>query len=103
MRDIATEPSPVPSELSWRAAERWSPWWNRPPRSWWRAIMAVLVTVGGASCSLDGLLNSDQLPPNVSDPAITQTPDGARAAYIGTITQFRSAFGGGRAAFAGET
>ena len=47
-----------------------------------------------AACSLDSILKSDELPPDVTDPAITQSPEGAIAAYYGTIGQFRGAFGG---------
>lgn len=53
------------------------------------AGMMLLLT----GCSLDGLLKSDQLPPNVTDPAVTQTPEGAIAAYKGTLAVFRAAFG----------
>lgn len=55
---------------------------------------AMLVVLAGTGCSLDGLLNSDQLPKDVSDPAITQTPAGARNAYNGALIQFRQVFGG---------
>src|SRR5881394_2234592 len=60
-----------------------------------RASVLLVMLLGATGCSLDGLLNSNQLPPDVSDPAITQTPDGARSAYVGTLAQFRVAFGGG--------
>jgi hypothetical protein len=55
-----------------------------------------------AGCSLDGLLKSNEMPPNVSDPALTQTPQGAVAAYNGTVAEFRDAFGGG-GSFVAET
>jgi hypothetical protein len=55
--------------------------------------LSASLLLGG--CSLDNLLKRDQLPPNVSDPAITQTPTGAVAAYNGTVAQFRAAFAGG--------
>lgn len=61
--------------------------------------LTLLVMLGGTACSLDSLLNSNKLPPSVSDPAITQTSTGARAAYVGTLTQFDRAFG---SAFRGE-
>src|SRR5881394_2020288 len=62
---------------------------------WWRATavpalmrsLALLLVLGGAGCSLGDLVGNDQLPPNVSDPAITETPEGARAAYTGTLAQ----------------
>lgn len=60
---------------------------------WSRASMILWVILVGTGCSLDSLLNSEQLPPGVSDPAITQTPGGARRAYIGTLGLFRAAFG----------
>jgi len=50
---------------------------------------AVLVT----ACSLDGMLGTDDLPKDVTDPAITQTPSGALAAYNGMLAQFRNVFG----------
>ncbi len=54
--------------------------------------LATLLTLGGLGCSPDGLLNTAELPPDVSDPAITQTPDGARRAYNGTLGQLRTVF-----------
>ena len=54
------------------------------------AGVAALLT----ACSLDSILKSDELPPDVTDPAITQSSEGAIAAYYGTIGQFRGAFGG---------
>lgn len=48
-----------------------------------------------AGCSLDGLLNNDELPPDVTDPALTTTPEGALAAYHRTVAQFALAYGGG--------
>ncbi len=61
-----------------------------------RAMLAILAVavLGGTGCSLDGLLNGDELPKDVSDPALTDTPTGARNAYNGTLAQFRGAFGG---------
>jgi hypothetical protein len=55
------------------------------------ASLAVSFLIGG--CSLDGILKSDELPPNVRDPAITRTPEGALAAYYGARAQFAFAFG----------
>lgn len=54
------------------------------------ASLAVLI----AGCSPDSILESDKLPPDVTDPGITKTPDGAVAAYYGLRDQFRAAFGG---------
>ncbi len=71
---------------------------SRVASSWWRTVavhnLALLVLVGGLGCSLDGLVDSDQLPLDASDPRATETPEGARTAYIGTLAQFRSVFGG---------
>lgn len=70
---------------------------RRVGRVWGAQLgLAVVALFGATACSLDGLLNSDKLPPNVSDPAVTQTPDGARAAYYGTLAKFRATFGGFR-------
>lgn len=56
----------------------------------WPVAIAIMLATG---CSLDGLVKSDELPPNVTDPAITKTPEGALAAYHGTVAMFRAAFG----------
>jgi hypothetical protein len=45
-----------------------------------------------AGCSVDGLVGSDKLPPDVTDPAATQTREGAVRAYHGTLVEFRRAF-----------
>src|SRR5258705_13412321 len=66
----------------------------------WRWIATALLVLPAAGCSLDALLQSDELPKNVSDPKLTQTPEGARAAYYGALSQFRAAFGGTNGAFA---
>ncbi|HEY9514038.1 MAG TPA: hypothetical protein VIQ74_00055, partial [Gemmatimonadaceae bacterium] len=58
-------------------------------------LVAAAMSVGG--CSPDSILQSDKLPPNITDPAITKTPQGAVAAYNGLHEQFRQAFGGGTA------
>ncbi len=47
-----------------------------------------------AACSPDKLLGNEKLPPDVPDPADTQTPDGALSAYYGALVQLRTAFGG---------
>jgi len=62
-------------------------------RTAWPAV-AVLLALGLAGCSLDNLLKSNELPPDVTDPALAQTPQGAMAAYNGTLAQFRATFGG---------
>src|SRR4051812_31383132 len=62
------------------------------PRAGRRGFVLVMA-LALSSCSLDGLLKSDELPPDKTDPAITKTPGGALAAYHGTIAQFRQAFG----------
>ena len=56
-------------------------------------LAGAAVFLGG--CSPDSILKSDKLPPDVADPAITKTPEGAVAAYNGLREQFRLAFGGG--------
>ncbi len=67
---------------------------SRPTRVCARVGVTVLVVLGATACSLDGLLNSDELPKDVSDPALTETPQGAQSAYHGALVQFREAFGG---------
>src|SRR5690349_9714295 len=59
-----------------------------------RAVAASLMAWVMTGCSLDGLLKSNEIPPNLTDPAITETPAGALATYQGTVAQFRIAFGG---------
>jgi hypothetical protein len=55
----------------------------------------LLASVAGlvAACSPDSILGSKELPPDVTDPAITKTPKGALAAYYGLQDEFRIAFG----------
>ncbi len=65
--------------------------------------LTLLAALAMSACSLDGLINSDELPPDVSDPAITQTPDGARAAYHGVLAQFRLAYAGDNSSFVDVT
>ena len=60
-------------------------------------VRIVLLTGAAAlmaGCSLDGILKSDELPTGVTDPAITESRQGAVSAYHGLIEQFRRAFGG---------
>lgn len=83
-----------PSTMLGPTAERRLPWGSGPLWRSWRVAGVLLVVLGGAGCSLEGLLNSDELPRNVTDPAITETPQGARFAYVGTLARFRAAFGG---------
>ena len=58
-----------------------------------RALVACSLAMA-TGCSIDGILKSDELPPDVTDPAITKTPAGAVAAYHGLVEEFRGAFGG---------
>ncbi len=53
--------------------------------------MAALLGVGVTACSV---VDNDQLPPDVTDPKITQTPNGARAAYTGVVARFGVVFSG---------
>src|SRR5262245_6721452 len=68
--------------------------WKKCPA---RLGLVALLVVGLAGCSLDDLVNANEIPPGLSDPAITKTPQGALATYRGTLGQFRTAFGGGLA------
>lgn len=56
------------------------------------ALLAGLLAIAG--CNLYDIAGNDELPSEVTDPAITHTKLGALAAYNGTLAQFRSAFGG---------
>jgi hypothetical protein len=61
-----------------------------------RARVAGLVVALAAAlpgCSPDSVLGNTPLPPDVPDPAQTQTPAGAMAAYRGALVQFQEAFG----------
>ena len=51
----------------------------------------VLMLAGG--CSLYDITGDDKLPPDVTDPGITQTRAGAISVYNGTLAQFRNGFG----------
>lgn len=53
-------------------------------------MCALALVVSG--CSLSDLLGSEDLPENVTDPAITETPRGALRAYHGTVSAFRTTF-----------
>lgn len=60
------------------------------------SCLAMMSLILGSGCSWDDMLGTDTLPPDVLDPAITETPQGALAAYQGTVAHFRNAFGGYR-------
>src|SRR5690349_4805222 len=61
-----------------------------------RATVVAAAALLATGCSLDSILRSDELPPTVTDPAITRTPAGAVAAYHGLLGNFRTAFAGGQ-------
>jgi len=65
-----------------------------PLRAWtvleWLTMGVLALLVSG--CSLDDLLGTEKLPEDVTDPAITKTPQGALRAYYGTVTAFRRAY-----------
>ena len=67
---------------------------RRLARAAGRSVLLAGAAALLSACSLDSILKSDELPPDVTDPAITQSREGAVAAYHGTIGQFRGAFGG---------
>jgi hypothetical protein len=75
---------------------------QRGMREWRRAVgglrwrPAVVVMAAGllGGCSLDSLLKSDQLPPDVTDPAYTESLAGAMTAYRGVLLQFRRGYDG---------
>lgn len=58
------------------------------------AITCASLIAVSATCSPESLVANSPLPPNVPDPASTQTPGGALASYYGTLTLFNVAFGG---------
>lgn len=57
-------------------------------------VVGFLIACELAACSPDQVIGNTPLPPDVPDPAETQTPAGAMAAYRGTLVQFRMVFGG---------
>lgn len=57
-------------------------------------LIVPLVLGMLAGCSPEQVLGSNKLPPDVSDPALAKTPDGALANYRGAVDLFRQAFGG---------
>ena len=57
------------------------------------AVLTCLVAAWlAAGCSLDDMLGTDELPPGVSDPRITETAEGAVSVYHGLLAAFRTAF-----------
>lgn len=69
-------------------------------RPWLRHAAAVGTTVALtsgllAACAPGDIVGNAPVPSNLNNPAATHTPDGAIAAYHGTLAQFRTAFGGG--------
>ncbi len=57
-------------------------------------LLFVLAGVMLGGCAPEQVLGSNTLPPDVPDPAVTKTPEGALAAYRGAVDLFRDAFGG---------
>ena len=60
----------------------------------WRPVLVVMAAGLLGGCSLDSLLKSDQLPPDVTDPAYTESLAGAMTAYRGVLLQFRRGYDG---------
>ena len=56
------------------------------------ALACLAAAWMAAGCSLDDLLGTDEIPPDVSDPGFTETAEGAVAVYHGTLAAFRNAF-----------
>lgn len=59
-----------------------------------RIATASVLAWAVAGCSLDNVLKNNEVPPSVTDPALTQTHDGALEVYRGTNVWFQRAFGG---------
>jgi hypothetical protein len=59
-----------------------------------RRVIGAASVLLLAACSPDKLLGNENLPPDVPDPADTQTPEGALSAYYGSLVQLRTALGG---------
>jgi starch-binding outer membrane protein, SusD/RagB family len=56
-------------------------------RRTWRALVALTL----AACSLDDVAGESDVPAGINDPAATETPEGALAAYRGALLQVRVA------------
>jgi len=82
-----------------RATDESRPAGHRPGRSFTAALLAALL----AGCSVDSLVGDAPLPSGVNDPATTETPEGALAAYRGTVFLFAQAIGGVSDGFAPTT
>ena len=54
---------------------------------------SVLIVLGLGGCSPEQVVGNAKLPPNVTDPKITQTAGGAVLAYRGALVTFEVAFG----------
>lgn len=80
-------------------------WQRRLKARGMKSLVAVVAgaIVAVAGCSLDGMLGTDELPPDLTDPAITETPQGALAAYHGTLASFRTVFAAGVGSTGGYT
>jgi hypothetical protein len=69
----------------WENFERWGAG---------RRIATLLLSAAlTAGCSPRDIVGNVELPPELRDPAATETPAGALQAYHGVLAQFRSAFG----------
>jgi len=64
---------------------------------------SVLLDLGLVGCSPEQVVGNAKLPPDVTDPKITQTAGGAVLAYRGTLATFESAFGSGFGAVVAST
>jgi hypothetical protein len=56
--------------------------------------MLFLLVSAAVGCSPDQITGDAELPSNVPDPSITETPAGALSVYRGTLTTFTRAYGG---------
>jgi starch-binding outer membrane protein, SusD/RagB family len=65
---------------------------RRPVRR--AARLLAWACAAGLLAACDSLLDNAELPPDLTDPAVTQTPEGALAAYHGTLARFGIALGG---------
>jgi hypothetical protein len=59
-----------------------------------RCVATLLITLIALACSPDSLVGNGELPPNITDPAVTHTPAGAMNAYRGALTELSTAFAG---------
>jgi hypothetical protein len=71
--------------------------------SWKITVLSALCLVGTVACSTDGITGNDDLPPNIANPAMAKTADGAHGAYVTALMLLRDAIGNGDSSYVVQT